>query len=123
MKETTPRQRGPFAKSFQVGTITGPQLYCRRTRSSPAAAARAPLRVEKRTCGPGLLQRLVRIPCRVPLPHVAGNLNPLRPILPPASGVDARYAVGALSLARSARWFDWAGERFSAHSVGDHRDT
>src|SRR5262249_5192555 len=23
--------------------------------------------------------------------------------------------------ARSARWFDWVGERFSAHAVGDHR--
>ena len=26
-----------------------------------------------------------------------------------------------MSLHRSARWFDWAGERFSAHSFGDDR--
>ena len=29
-----------------------------------------------------------------------------------ASGDEARYVSGASSLTHSARWFDWAGERF-----------
>src|SRR5262249_9447284 len=62
---------------------------------------------------------LVRISRRFCLPHEAGNWAPAR--LGGASGVDARYAVGASSASRSARWFDWAGERFSADVVGDGR--
>jgi hypothetical protein len=45
----------------------------------------------------------------------------LRANLPFAFGVDARCVSGAMSLHRPARWFDWAGERFSAHSFGDDR--
>src|SRR5947207_9478141 len=37
-----------------------------------------------------------------------------RPVLMPVLSL-------VLERSRSARWFDWAGERFSAHSVGDHR--
>ncbi|MGI8553116.1 MAG: IS110 family transposase, partial [Dehalococcoidia bacterium] len=42
-------------------------------------------------------------------------------ILTLAFGAGARSVSGAASVRARARWFDWAGGRFSAHSFGDHR--
>ncbi len=69
-------------------------------------------------CASGSLQQVVHFSARTTWRLRAGNLAAILSI---AFGVDARYVSGAMSFHRSARWFDWAGERFSAHSFGDDR--
>ena len=66
---------------------------------------------------PVVVQRLVRFSARSTGACVPGTC---RANLAIAFGVDARYVSGAMR-SRPARWFDWAGERFSAHSFGDDR--
>src|SRR5262249_14285121 len=60
------------------------------------------------------------LPCRGPAPQCQ-ELGAGPPILPPALRGRASVRFWCPQPAPLARWFDGAGERFSAHSFGDHR--
>ena len=66
-------------------------------------------------------QRLVRIFCRVTLPHFAGNFGRPTPILPVAFGDEARVVFGAASGHTLGPLVRLGWGAFSAHTFGDHR--
>src|SRR5262249_45439105 len=60
------------------------------------------------------------LPSRVPLAHHARNLG-RSGYLTSSARRRCPFRFWCNEPTRSARWFDWAGERFSAHSFGDRR--